>query len=305
MNQTKEKLPLLCYDTIFKSVFRSEENILGKMISDITGIDYALLKDNIVLETNELPIHKRDEKFKKCDFIIKVDDQMILNLELNRQSHTGLIVKNLSYVFQLFSTSFKKGACYDEEFVVMQINLNCFRDKISKKGLSKYYLKEDEDGRIYSNNLLIYDLNIVNCHEIYYNCGELKVPNYVRWGELLYCNDVSKIPSIVKGIMTCEERNRIMGILDKLTKDDLFMSKEDALQWDEWEKNTIYNDGVKEGIEQGIEQGIELGIEQGIEQNTTEMILSMLKNNIDTETISKITNKSIKEIEMIKKQETL
>ena len=40
MNQTKEKLPLLCYDTIFKSVFRNEENILGKMISDITGIDY-------------------------------------------------------------------------------------------------------------------------------------------------------------------------------------------------------------------------------------------------------------------------
>ena len=102
MNQTKEKLPLLCYDTIFKSVFRNEENILGKMISDITGIDYALLKDNIVLETNELPIHQRDEKFKKCDFIIKVDNQMILNLELNRQSHTGLIVKNLSYVFQLF-----------------------------------------------------------------------------------------------------------------------------------------------------------------------------------------------------------
>ena len=313
MNQTKEKLPLLCYDTIFKSVFQNEENILGKMISDITGIDYALLKDNIVLETNELPIHKRDEKFKKCDFIIKVDNQMILNLELNRQSHTGLIVKNLSYVFQLFSTSFKKGGCYDEEFVVMQINLNCFRDKISKKGLSKYYLKEEEDGRIYSNNLLIYDLNIVNCHEIYYNCGELKVPNYVRWGELLYCSDISKIPSITKGIMIYEERNRIMGILDKLTKDDLFLSKEDAMQWDEWEKNTIYNDGVKEGIEQGIEKGIEKGIEQGIEKGIEQgmkkekknIIITMLKNNIDIEIISKITNKSIKEIETIKKQVNL
>ena len=84
-----------------------------------------------------------------------------------------------------------------------------------------------------------------------------------------------------------------MGILDKLTKDDLFLSKEDAMQWDEWEKNTIYNDGVKEGIEQGIVQ------------NTTEMILSMLKNDIDIGTISKITNKSIKEIETIKKQENL
>ena len=225
----------------------------------------------------------------------------------------------------MFQTSFKKGDCYDEKFVVMQINLNCFRDRNSKKGLSKYYLKEDEDNHIYSNNLVIYALNIVNCHEIYYNCDNLKIPNYVRWGELLYCSDISKIPSITKGIMTYEERNRIMGTLDKLTKDDLFLSKEDIIKWDEWEKNTIYNDGVKEGMEQGIEKGIKQGLEQGIEQgfergieqgigkgieqgiiqNTTEMILSMLKNDIDIEKISKITNKSIKEIENIKEQENL
>ena len=116
-----------------------------------------------------------------------------------------------------------------------------------------------------------------------------------------------------------------MGTLDKLTKDDLFLSKEDIIKWDEWEKNTIYNDGVKEGMEQGIEKGIKQGLEQGIEQgfergieqgigkgieqgiiqNTTEMILSMLKNDIDIEKISKITNKSIKKIENIKEQENL
>ncbi len=55
-------LPLLCYDVIFKSVFQNQENILGKMISDITGIDYTLLKDNLILETNELPIDKKKRK---------------------------------------------------------------------------------------------------------------------------------------------------------------------------------------------------------------------------------------------------
>ena len=36
------KFPLMCYDVIFKSVFMNNENILAKMISDITNIDYNL-----------------------------------------------------------------------------------------------------------------------------------------------------------------------------------------------------------------------------------------------------------------------
>ena len=42
-----------------------------------------------------------------------------------------------------------------------------------------------------------------------------------------------------------------------------------------------------------------------MEKEKQNIIITMLKNNIDIETISKITNKSIKEIETIKKQENL
>lgn len=140
--------------------FRYQENILGKMISDITGIDYNLLKDNIILETNEIPIDTQNEKFKRCDFILKVENNMIINLELNRHSHTGLIIKNLYYVFQVFAASFKKSENYDEDFVVMQINLNCYPDKGNKTELFKYYLKEEENHQIYYNNLVVYILNI-------------------------------------------------------------------------------------------------------------------------------------------------
>lgn len=72
------------------------------MISGITNLDYKILENNITIEANELPISKKNEKFKRCDFIIRFDKDNILNLELNYQSHTDLIVKNLSYVFNLF-----------------------------------------------------------------------------------------------------------------------------------------------------------------------------------------------------------
>lgn len=105
------------------------------MISDITNIDYELLKDNITLETNELPIRRKNEKAKRCDFIVRLDKNNILNIELNRQSHTGLIIKNLSYIFQIFTTNFIKGENYNSNLQVIQINLNCFKET-TKKALS-------------------------------------------------------------------------------------------------------------------------------------------------------------------------
>lgn len=44
--------------------------------------------------------------------------------------------------------------------------------------------------------------------------------------------------------------NLMMDKLDKITKDDYFMSEVEALQWAEWEKCTIYNDGKQDGIEE-------------------------------------------------------
>lgn len=168
------KFPLMCYDVIFKSVFLNNENILAKMISDITNIDYKILENNITLEANELLISKKNEKAKRCDFVVRLDKDYILNLELNRQSHTGLIIRNLSYVFNLFSTHTKIGDEYNENLVVMQININCF-DNQNNKALSRYHIKEDYYNNIYSNNLLLYDLNVVNCSKLYYNYNNKKI----------------------------------------------------------------------------------------------------------------------------------
>ena len=62
--------------------------------------------------------------------------------------------------------------------------------------------------------------------------------------------------------------------------------------------------GIRErALEEGIEKGIEQGLVQGIEQNTKDIILSMINNNATLEFISKVTNKSIKEIEQIIKEQ--
>lgn len=170
-----------------------------------------------------------------------------------------------------------------------QINLNCYKENLNKP-LAKYLLQEVDDYQVYTKSLSIFDVNIVKCNELYYNHKQEEIPNYVRWGALIYCDDFSKIPDIVKGIMTDEERDRIMDKMDKLTHDDVFMTELEAKEWDKWEENSK------------IDYAMEQGIEKGIEQKELEIIKSMLKNNLDLETIARVTNKTIEEIKEIVKE---
>ena len=267
------------------------------MVSDITGIDYKILKDNVVLETNELPISTKNEKAKRCDFVLRITDNKIINLELNAHRYSGLVIKNLSYLFQLFASTFKKGNEYDSDLIVMQININCYNDNYSK-ALSKYHLLEDDTHKLYVKNIAIYDLNIVKCHELYYNLREKEedIPNYIRWGAFIYNNSFNEIPNIVSNIITDKERNKIMSKLSKLTHDDLFYTKEEALEWAEWEWRSIRTEARNEGLAEGRSEGIEQGIEQGIKQNTENTIKNMLKKKFSLEDIADITGKSIDEI---------
>ena len=58
---------------------------------------------------------------------------MIINLELNKESYGELLIKNLSYIFNLFSTLTKKGEKYNEDLNIVQININSFKDDLYNK----------------------------------------------------------------------------------------------------------------------------------------------------------------------------
>ena len=287
--------PFLLYDSIFKSVFNDNENILAKMISDITGLNYLFLENNIILENSELSVDRFNEKFKRCDFIVRVNDNNIINLEINTKTYPGYLIKNLSYVFHIFKTNSVKGDKYNENLVVTQININNFNT--GDKALSKYYLKEEETNEIYSRSLEIFDLSVEKCKKIYYNNLRKEVPNYIKWGALLSCkvDETEEMEKILSELLMEKEVEVIMSKIDDVKNASLFMPEAERLAWEEWEYNSIMADAENKGMEKGMEKGIEKGMEKGIE----ETIKKMIENGIDINTISKVTNKSIEEIEKI------
>ena len=287
MTTTKLKnlpLPFLCRDIAFKAVFTGEENILAKLVSSITDIDYWYLKDNLIFETNEIPISKKNEKAKRCDFILRMTNNNVISLEINTSYYSGMPIKNLAYICGIYSKSTKRKEKYDDKFIAYQINLDCYNDN-KNDVLEKYLLQEVTNHKVYTSNLSIFNLNVVKCSDIYYNCDDKEdIPDYIRWGTLIYTRDFNKIPDIAKNILTKKEVKIIMDKIKKLHEDSLFMSESEALEWEEWEKKSIMQDGINQGLVEGSEK------------KTKEIVLAMVNNKLPIDTISKVTNKTIKEI---------
>ena len=96
-------------DSIIKTIFGRNPNALAKLISDITDYLYDELKDNINILNNDLFIKTRKENAKRTDFLVKVDNNRYINIETNNCSEESGLIKNLSYVFHIYSVVSKKG----------------------------------------------------------------------------------------------------------------------------------------------------------------------------------------------------
>ena len=147
--QKEDRLPILCRDEIFKSIFMKHKDILAIFIKDITGI--TLNNFNIIM--NELPITRKKEKFKRCDFVIK-DNNFIFNIELNSSYSESLLIKNTSYVFNLFASQADSGKRYNRDLFVYQININNFSR--NNKPILDYQILNYKYHKIYLNNFKIY-----------------------------------------------------------------------------------------------------------------------------------------------------
>ena len=160
MSEIEElELPILCNDTNFKNVFIYEEDIVVKMVSDIIGISHQILSNNVILVYNDQSIYTRIEKVKRCDFIIRILDDMIINLELNPESYSGMLGKGISYLSQLFDTSSNMYERSDKDLLIAQINFNCYKGELSKP-LAKYVLSEVDINKLYERNIKFFDLNV-------------------------------------------------------------------------------------------------------------------------------------------------
>lgn len=133
----------LSNDSVFKEIFSKVPNALATLISDIMNIDYNILKDNIIIERSELNKNGTTNKSTTCDFVVKIEDNFKINIEINSSNVKGLDERNFLFVSRLYSNIIPKGTKYKDliNYKVAQININRFKN-INNRILSRLMLTD-------------------------------------------------------------------------------------------------------------------------------------------------------------------
>ena len=178
--------------------------------------------------------------------------------------------------------------------MVGQLNLNTFRNLNNKIIQIGAYADLDTGRELDYGVIKIWNLDIEKCYKkLYNNTEKIKYATKMeRWGAILYCsiNDIELISQLLgDDLLTMEEKEKfIVKIKDANSSDRIIQD------WMVEENNRLRLEGQ-------LAYAKDEGIEQGIEENKIDVIRSMLKKNIDYNTISEITNKSVEEIKEIEK----
>ena len=279
----KDKVIPATFDPVFKALLTSEEcrEYLADLIHIVTKIPKKDIINNIVIKNSEHMNNNANEKRKISDLIVDVLNNRI-NLEMNKEYCKGLFSKNNAYQHKIASEQFLSGESYLEEKKIIQINFDMFT-KFDERKIIKFMIMDTERHIIEDPNYEKYHVNLDLINKLYYNKNELSKED--RELLLLTMEDVRDIEKIVEDDDTMKKAKE--KLVD-LSEDTELVGMYDKEIVDRKVNNTKLISAKNEGIKEGIDK------------TKKEMVINMLKENIDIKTISKVTGMSEKEILKLK-----
>ena len=279
----KNKVIPATFDPVFKALLTSEEcrEYLADLIHIVTKIPKKDIINNIVIKNSEHMNNKANEKRKISDLIVDVLNNRI-NLEMNKEYYEGLFSKNNAYQHKIASEQFLSGESYLEEKKIIQINFDMFT-KFDERKIIKFMIMDTERHIIEDANYEKYHVNLDLINKLYYNKNELSKED--RELLLLTMEDVRDIEKIVEDDDTM-----------KKAKEKLVDLSEDTELVGMYDKEIVERKVNNTKLLYAEKVAKEQGIKEGIEQNKKDIVINMLKENIDIKFISKVTGMSEKEI---------
>ena len=294
MIKEKDEIRQLEYDTIFKATFIRRQEVLIKMIRDVFEIEDDINNPLFIVGYELVPHSKRGKSYKS-DILIKLSDDSYISIEMNKRIGNDILSRNIIQMSRIYAQINRSG---DKDNIiskktVMGLNINTFKT-FTGKPVEKISLCETETGMIVSNLLSFCNIDVALCRKLVYNLGIEKVSKAIRWGAIITSKSIKEISSVLgDDILSMEEKEKFLNTIKEVNDDERVL--EDWM----WEEH--YR--LKEIDERNT--ALQEGREEGIEDNKKEVIINMLKKEMDYNVISEITGKTIDEIKEIKEKESI
>ena len=283
----KEKLKMtLASDVLFKKVFFSEGSVLLKMLQDILDIREDSGITIIGYETRPNNIFG---KSFRGDLLVTLSDRTYVSIEMNNSNSKNSLSRNMIHLFRIHSDMLVKGMSDSEleKYRLYQLNFDNFRNP-SREAIEKYAFCSLTTGKVRNLIYTFCDVDLEKCRKLVYNVNVREVSKDIRWGAIMTSNDIEEISKLLgEDMLSMEEKDKFLNTVRELNEDEKVVKD---WMWEENDKLRYYND---------LEASKEQGIEQGIEDKSKEVVINMLNKNMDYETISEISGKTIEEIKEI------
>lgn len=291
------------YDRAFKEVFLKEKNkdLLKELVEKILDVKISSIK----LKSQERLSNNIHISEKRLDALLETDVGKI-DIEINSELKDYVHPRNMSYLCNEYASHTLVGGTYDEDTMIIQINLTYGMSK--KEKVMREYRIQDRDRKEYVKNFKIIDINM----EYYLNmCYDFLKEG--KNGKLIEENQILIMLGLNEKELemlseSYKKVNRYMSEIKEVNKDPEFrryMTEEEDRQKIfnseiKWARETGHKEGFEQGKNEGFEQGKNEGIEQGIEKNKIEIAKKMIDKNIDIKTISELINLSVDEINKLR-----
>ena len=282
-------------DIVFKNTLCVEEHkgLLKWLLESCLDIKI----DNLILKDKELSKKTKYSKGRVVDLLIESDNKMF-NVEINNRPHDYNNDRNLGYLANLYGKSIDKSNDYKKINSCIQLNITSGKKDIELK--SKYLLVDtlNESKNIWTDNFIIYEINVDLLKKLYYN-KDIKSINKYKPVIMLTLNKEELEEFSLGGERIMEYKDKV----NELNSDDdfvTFISREEDQEKTENALRTIIsdkNEELKNSREELKSKDEELKTQKT--KLNIEHAKKLKENNVDVKIISDTTGLTIEEIEKL------
>ena len=209
----------------------------------------------------------------------------MINVEINNHPHSGVNERNLAYLSNLYVRNVDMSNDYTKIKKCIQLNLTSGKKDIDLRSEYALLKRNSKEEIIYSKNFIIYEISVDLALKSYYN-NDIEVINKYK-PVIMLALDREKLEKLSMGDeRVMEYRKRV----EKLNDDENFIQFMSAEEDQKKTENTLRNI-VEEQSAELEEKSNELS---NIKHDTAK---KMKSENIDLETISRVTGLNIEEIQ--------
>ena len=263
-------------DDIFHIMINNEKRkkYASLIISEVLHLDYEYVLKNIKLLNNKLDKNKVKEATKTVDCLCLIDEYIIL-IEMNRYGNKNRLIRNIEYLFKIFTNIRRKGDGYKYKKVRL-INIDNFRFEGIKDSIIKYRISNTEKEKFHflTDICEIYHISLPNIREKMYTNSKLTLLE--RFMLVMNEEESEKLKEIIGGNKIMEEYRKEM---DSILEDGIITLEE------------------HEEIERHFRRDERL---DAMAEEKSKIAKNMLKNNFSINDIHIATGLSSKQIASIK-----